>query len=269
MVKRIFILFFIIATINLAKGQDKKSMDTWSERISQAQTWFDKYDINSDEKLSLEEFPEEAMKWWKLANFDEDNFITWEEENKFQKEEYERDFITKMRQTERFCSFQQHLDGKLKPVTNQHQNISGEWLLFSTMNDNGKKGNGIMYLIVNQKKNRLKGELKQLATPGSEDIEFKLDINNQLIGKYSATVSGKFVQSTGDRPMLNLFFLKREDVKSNFTAFFVGHISSDGRTIIAQLSNNLGFYGTMLMIRRDSVFKLNTDEIIQLSMQNK
>lgn len=67
--------------------------------------------------------------------------------------------------------------------------------------------------------------------------------------------------------MFNLFYLKKEDQETNFTAFFMGQISSDRSNIITQLSNILGSYDTILMIWRDSIFELNNHEIMLLSIQ--
>lgn len=41
----------------------------------------------------------------------------------------------------------------------------------------------------------------------------------------------------------------------NFQAIFTGSVSADGNSIIAQLTNNMGHYGTMLMIRREELMK--------------
>lgn len=260
-------IFFIIFAFIEVKSQTVKSFETWNEHIYKTQVWFTKHDVNLDKKLSLEEFPKEAMKWWELANFNRDEFLSWEEEEKFQKGEYEKIFISNMRKTNQVCNFRKHLDGHRKPNLNKFQNVSGEWLLFATMLEDKGQGNGVMFLTLNQKKHKLSGELKQLATPGNEGIEFSVNANNQFIGKYGASVFGQFVQAEGDDPKCNLFFLRRKDKKSNFEAFFTGSIASDGRTIIAQLTNNLGFYGTMLMIKREAIFKLSKEEILLLTMQ--
>jgi hypothetical protein len=267
--KKLGVISILLIVSTLAFCQSKDFIEPWSERLNRAENWFKKYDINGDGKLSLEEFPENAKKWWDLANYNGDNYVTWDEEKHFQTEEFERAFITKMREVERFCNIQYHLGGNIKLEKNQFQDISGEWLLFATMSDIGNQSNGIMFLIIDQKKKKLKGELRQMATPNNEDIEFSLDINNQFKGKYNAVISGSYIQSSGEKPMLNLIILKRKDIKSNFTALFTGHISANGKTIIAQLINNSGTYGTMFMIRRDFILKLNQKELALLTNINK
>ncbi len=54
--------------------------------------------------------------------------------------------------------------------------------------------------------------------------------------------------------------LKRTNRQNNFQAIFSGYIGPGSDTIVAQLANSVGHYGTMLMVKRSSLLNQNKKE---------
>jgi len=251
------ILAFIIQ--NSINSQEKKEMMSWDERVKKAEAWFEMTDGDGDGRISVAEFPEQLMPFWPQANTNGDNYLTWEEELAFQVTEHEQVFIKEMRKEDRMCEIQHQLDGDSWPEHNGIQDVSGEWLCFTTMSERGNPGNGVMYIILDQEGTKLSGELRQLASPDNETILLDLDENGYFKGRSGATVNGRMFTNKGDKPRYNMFMLHRENLINNFQAIFTGSVSADGRSMLAQLTNNNGEYGTMIMIRRDCIQQFESE----------
>ena len=247
------ILLFVLTIHNLAVCQEKKEMMSWDERVNKAKDWFGKTDKDGDGMVSLEEFPERIMCFWPLTNTNGDNFLSWEEELAYQVMEHEQVFIKEMSKADRICEIQHQLDGDAWPEKNRMQDVSGEWLCFTTMSEHCNPGNGVMYIILTQDGTKLSGDLRQLKRPHDDNIALDIDNNGYFKGKNGATVTGDLSGSSGEKARHNMIILHRKNLKNNFQAIFTGSVSADGKSIIAQLINNNGNYGTMIMIRRDSL----------------
>ncbi len=225
------------------------------ERLNKTRNWFQKTDANGDGMVSLEEFPENVMHFWPLANTNNDNYLTWKEELKYQRIEHEQTILLEMSKVNRLCDIQHHQDKDILPEENKIQDVSGEWICFATMSVKGNPGNGIMYINLTQNNTTLEGDLQQIKGPHDEDITYKLDENGQIKGKYAAIVKGEIIVASGEKVRHNMIILHRKNVKNNFQAIFTGSVSADANSMIAQLTNNMGHYGTMLMIRREKLMK--------------
>lgn len=226
-----------------------------SERLERARNWFVKTDINGDGIISLEEFPENIMHFWALANINNDNYLTWEEELEYQRIEHELSVFSEMCKLDRLCDIQHHLDNDALPDENKIQDVSGEWLLFSTMSEKGNPGNGIMYIYLTQNNTELEGDLQQIKVPHDETITYRLDENGRIQGKFAATLKGEIIVASGENVRHNMIILHRNNLDDNFQAIFTGSVSADGNSMIGQLTNNMGHYGTMLMIKREELLK--------------
>ena len=256
MKKFIFFLPVWLLTTYLTNGQNKQPeickeiyfrqiLD--KERFESATSWFNKTDSNKDGLISREEFPEKYNHLWDLVDIDKSEDLTLEEELTFQILEQEKEVMQRMCKENRIFTIQQSL--KL-PFANNNQDISGEWICFTTMSSGGNPGNGIMYINLTQNENILNGELQQLKFPKNEEIRYINSSND-----WAATVEGKIIPAKGDKPAHNLIVLKRSNIQNNFQAIFSGIIDADANTMIAQLTNSVGHYGTMLMIKRSYLTK--------------
>ena len=226
-----------------------------AERLEKARKWFHKTDINGDGIISLDEFPENIMHFWPLANTNNDNYLTWQEELEYQRLEHEQSVLEEMSKVSRLCEIQHHQDNDTWPKENTIQDVSGEWFCFATMSEHGNPGNGIMYINLTQNGTKLEGDLQQLKTPRDTVITYRIDHEGNVIGYYAAKISGELIIGEGEKPRYNMILLRRENIEDNFRAIFTGSVSADGNSIIAQLMNNSANYGTMLMIRKELLMK--------------
>jgi hypothetical protein len=226
-----------------------------SERLEKARNWFITTDKNSDGIISIEEFPENIMHLWPLANINSDNYLTWSEELEYQRIGHEQTVLLEMSKVDRLCNIQHFLDEGVLPDENKIQDVSGEWLLFSTMSGKGNPGNGIMYINLTQNNTELEGELQQIKVPHDENITYRLDKNGRIKGKYDATLNGEIIVAPGENVRHNMIILRRKNLDDNFQAIFTGSVSADCKSMIGQLTNNMGHYGTMLMIRREELMQ--------------
>ena len=130
-------------------------------------------------------------------------------------------------------------------------------VVFTTMYEqSGELGTGVMYMILNHNQEILTGELRQLATPKDESIVFELDSSDQFVGKFKASLQGKVISSNENPDEQKLIYLNRQNHESGFRALFTGVISPDNESMICQLVNNMGNYGTMVVIRREAIKKI-------------
>lgn len=124
-------------------------------------------------------------------------------------------------------------------------------VVFTTMYEqSGALGTGVMYMILNHNQEILTGELRQLA------IVFELDSSDQFVGKFKASLQGKVISSNENPDEQKLIYLNRQNHESGFRALFTGVISPDNESMICQLVNNMGNYGTMVVIRREAIKKI-------------
>ena len=118
------------------------------ERLNRARNWFQETDTNGDGMVSLEEFPEKHMRLWPIANINNDNYLTLTEELMYQRIEHEETVMKEMSKVNRLCEIQHTLDNDVLPKKNKMQDVSGEWICFTTMSSKGNPGNGIMYIWI-------------------------------------------------------------------------------------------------------------------------
>jgi len=121
--------------------------------------------------------------------------------------------------------------------------VSGEWVCFTTMSQHGRPGNGVMYIQLEQNGNQLKGTLQQLKGPDKRPPK---PINKDSV---DATLVGELIKDE----IHNMMILHRQNTRNSFKAIFSATINGDGRTAIGQLVNRGGNYGTMLMVKRDAL----------------
>jgi hypothetical protein len=212
------------------------------ERFESATSWFNKTDSNEDGLISREEFPEKYNHLWDLVDTDRSGDLTLEEELSFQILEQEKEVMQRMCKENRIFTIQEKLE---LPLENKNQDISGEWICFATMSSGGDPGNGIMYINLTQNEGILSGELQQLKFPKNEEIRY-INFSND----WAAIVEGEIIPVKGEKPAHNMMFLKRTNLQNDFQAIFSGYISVRSDSIVAQLINNMGHYGTMLMVKR-------------------
>ena len=260
----IFLIVFLFAfDLHLVAQQPKDENELIAElenmlpeeRLNRARNWFQETDTNGDGRVSLEEFPEKHMRLWPIANTNNDNYLTWVEELMYQRIEHEETVMKELGKVSRLSEIQHTLDNDVLPKQNEMQDVSGEWICFTTMSSKGNPGNGIMYISITQHDTKLEGDLQQIKNPHNEEIIYKNDENGQIKGRYAAALKGEIIVASGEKVRHNMMILHRRDQKSNFQAIFTGSVSADGNSIIAQLTNNMGHYGTMLMIRREELIK--------------
>jgi YD repeat-containing protein len=169
----------------------------------------------------------------------------------YQRIEHEEKVMKEMSKVSRLSEIQHTLDNDILPKQNKMQDVSGEWICFTTMSSKGYPGNGIMYIRLSQNDTKLEGDLQQIKNPHNEEIIYKYDENGQIKGKYAAALKGEIIVASGEKVRHNMIILHRRDLEGNFRAIFTGSVAADGNSIIAQLTNNMGHYGTMLMMRRE------------------
>lgn len=137
-VRRILTIALFVSIADSVFAQPEQLI-VWDEKLDRAITWFQKYDLNHDDRLSLEEFPENAMKFWPLANFDGDDFLTLEEEKRYQMIEYEQLFLTYHRDMDRISKKQKFFSINEDIQSARPGSLAGEWLcLRQCMNKVGR-----------------------------------------------------------------------------------------------------------------------------------
>lgn len=125
--------------------------------------------------------------------------------------------------------------------------VSGEWICFTTMRLNPTSGMGIMQINLEQDGDQLAGKGGQLKHP------YDLPSTIRPIGEWTLTSGyvGRFIKHTPRQHNL-IYFERQNDAKRSW-ALFTAAIAHDGRTAIGQIVNRGGHYGSMLMVRREAL----------------
>lgn len=124
--------------------------------------------------------------------------------------------------------------------------VSGQWICFTTMLLNGPTGMGIMQINLEQDNDQLTGEGGQLRHP------FDPPATIRPIGEWAlrSTYVGRFHKRTPRGH--NMMVFERQNA-SGTGAIFTAIISGDGRTASGQIIHRGGHYGSMLMVRREAL----------------
>ena len=125
--------------------------------------------------------------------------------------------------------------------------VSGEWICFTTMRLNPTSGMGIMQINLEHDGEKLFGEGGQLKHP------FDLPSTIRPIGGWTLKSGyvGHFIKHTPKQH--NLIYFERQNDAGASWALFTAAIAADGRTAIGQIVNRGGHYGSMLMVRREAL----------------
>ena len=134
------------------------------------------------------------------------------------------------------------------------EDVSGEWICFTTMYLNGPTGRGIMYLNLKQDGDTISGingQLKHPFDPPSTIRTFAERTTQGLIkGKwYKGHSTNMMVLERQAKPGNNRFQNKTPRTWAIFTAVIAG----DGKTATATLVNGGGNYGIMHMVKREAL----------------
>ena len=187
------------------------------------------------------------MGLWPIANTNNDNYLTWVEELMYQRIEHEETVMKELGKVNRLSEIQHTLDNDILPKQNKMQDVTGEWICFTTMSHKGTPGNGIMYIGLIQNDTKLVGDLQQIKNPHNEEIIYEFDAKGQIKGRYAAILKGEIIVASGEYVRHNMIILHRKNVKNNFQAIFTSSVSADANSMIAQLTNYMGHYGTCLL----------------------
>ncbi len=132
------------------------------------------------------------------------------------------------------------------------EDVSGEWICFTTMYLHGPTGKGIMYLNLEQKGNVISGINGQLKHPFDPPSTIRPVTERTTRG----LIKGKWYK--GNRT--HMMVLERQGTSNNpkmpeaqTWAIFTAVIASDGKTATGQLVNGGGNYGTMHMVKREAL----------------
>ena len=125
--------------------------------------------------------------------------------------------------------------------------VSGEWICFTTMTLNPTTGMGIMQINLEQDGEKLKGEGGQLRHPYDPPSTIRPIGGWTLPSGYV----GRFIKHTPRGH--NLIVFERQNATGATWAIFTAMISGDGRTATGQIVNRGGHYGSMLMVRREAL----------------
>jgi hypothetical protein len=131
--------------------------------------------------------------------------------------------------------------------------VSGEWVLFTTMFMNATTGEGIMYVKLEQDGDVISGINGQLKHPFDPPSTIRAISDRTLKG----LIIGKWYP--GGRTNL-MVFERQAGINENggaapsrTWAIFTAMIAADGKSAAGQIVNRGGFYGTFLMIKREAL----------------
>ena len=133
---------------------------------------------------------------------------------------------------------------------NGGEDVSGEWICFTTMFLNGPTGKGIMYINLNQNGDMISGFNGQLKHPFDPPSTIRIIAERTTRG----LIKGKWYKGKRTHMMV----LERQGTSTSSSmaptltwAIFTAVIAGDGRTATGQLVNHGGNYGTMHMVKRE------------------
>ena len=130
--------------------------------------------------------------------------------------------------------------------------VSGEWVLFTTMFMNGTTGEGIMYVKLEQDGDVISGINGQLKHPFDPPSTIRAISDRTLRG----LIKGKWYP--GNRTNMVVFerqagTTERGSVPARTWAIFTALIAADGRSAVGKIVNHGGYYGTFFMIKREAL----------------
>jgi hypothetical protein len=134
------------------------------------------------------------------------------------------------------------------------EDVSGEWICFTTMYLNGPTGRGIMYLNLKQDGDTISGINGQLKHPFDPPSTIRTFAERTAQG----LIKGKWYKGHGT----NMMVLERQAKPGNNRfqnktprtwAIFTAVIAGDGKTATATLVNGGGNYGIMHMVKREAL----------------
>ncbi len=130
--------------------------------------------------------------------------------------------------------------------------VSGEWVLFTTMFMNATTGEGIMYVKLEQDGDLISGINGQLKHPFDPPSTIRAISDRTLRG----LIKGKWYP--GNRT--NMIVFERQAGRSDTGtapertwAIFTALIAADGRSAVGKIVNGGGYYGTFFMIKREAL----------------
>lgn len=130
--------------------------------------------------------------------------------------------------------------------------VSGEWVLFTTMFMNGTTGEGIMYVKLEQDGDVISGINGQLKHPFDPPSTIRAISDRTLRG----LTKGKWYP--GNRTNMIVFerqagTSERGSAPARTWAIFTALIAADGRSAVGKIVNHGGYYGTFFMIKREAL----------------
>ncbi len=130
--------------------------------------------------------------------------------------------------------------------------VSGEWVLFTTMFMNATTGEGIMYVKLEQDGDVISGINGQLKHPFDPPSTIRAISDRTLRG----LIKGKWYP--GNRTNMMVFerqagTMEGGSVPARTWAIFSALIAADGRSAMGKIVNHGGYYGTFFMIKREAL----------------
>ncbi len=130
--------------------------------------------------------------------------------------------------------------------------VSGEWVLFTTMFMNATTGEGIMYVKLEQDGDVISGINGQLKHPFDPPSTIRAVDERTLRG----LIKGKWYP--GNRTNMIVFerqagTTERGSAPTRTWAIFTALIAADGRSALGKIVNGGGYYGTFFMIKREAL----------------
>jgi len=176
--------------------------------------------------------------------------LAQEESEQFLDPELEMTIIRYLNQEDRLANRQAFLP-KNTEGQNGGEDVSGEWVCFTTMFLNAPTGKGIMYVKLEQDGDVISGINGQLKHPFDPPSTIRPVAERTTRG----LIKGKWYK----RQRTHMMVLERQAVPDEVNtaartwAIFTAVIAADGRTATGQLVNGGGYYGTMLMVKREAL----------------
>jgi len=131
--------------------------------------------------------------------------------------------------------------------------VSGEWILFTTMVMNATTGEGIIYVKLEQEGDAISGINGQLKHP--------FDPPSTIRAVSDRTLKGLIVGKWYPGNQTNMIVFERQagrtesggSAPARTWAIFTAMIAADGRSAVGRIVNGGGYYGSFLMIKREAL----------------